>query len=264
MENHALSRADQKRLALERWEAPLWCFDTDISNNLIVDGYVQQPASPVECNQDVLDEIFTAWAADTIEHDACLDVVGFDFITPNSPAKQEEEEEEEEEVDDNQNASPNDAATSDTTPQNSSLAMIAPVSIASPTIEVRIPAFAEFSRQTNRRALLGHFTNVLSHLIVLREDEGNPFQRLVLPLSQKSPAVSNAIFALASAHLEHRDVHNSEKSVYFHNQAIHGLAALIAKGCNANRNELLAAIILLIYYEVVSCPCYFACWELSL
>ncbi|PTB72098.1 hypothetical protein M440DRAFT_1342689 [Trichoderma longibrachiatum ATCC 18648] len=129
--------------------------------------------------------------------------------------------------------------------------MIAPANLASPTIEVRMPAFAEFSQQTNRRALIAHFTNVLSHLIVLREDEGNPFQRLVLPMSQKSPAVSNAIFALACAHLEHRGVHNSEKSVYFHNQAIHGLAALLANGCDANRNEVLAAIILLIYYEVL-------------
>jgi hypothetical protein len=57
---------------------------------------------------------------------------------------------------------------------------------------------------------------------------------------------------LASAHLEYRGVENDEKSVYFHNKAIQGLARLIQKGAGANRNELLAAIMLLVYYEVVS------------
>lgn len=214
---------------------------------------MQQPASAADCNQDVLDEIFTSWAADTRAHDACLAADGFDFITPNGPANQDEGEGDDDDDDDsNHNPPIDETASSDTASQNTSLAVVGPVSVASPTIEFIIPAFAEFSDQANRRALIDHFTNVLSHLIVLREDEGNPFQRLVLPLSQKSTAVSNSIFALASAHLEHRGVHNSERSVYFHNKAINGLAALIAKGCDANRNELLAAIILLIYYEVVS------------
>ncbi|EHK16142.1 uncharacterized protein TRIVIDRAFT_232488 [Trichoderma virens Gv29-8] len=254
LEKHTLSRVAQKRLTLEQWEAPLWCSDIGLDGSLVMDGHMQQPASAVECNQDVLDEIFTAWAADTMDHDnACLDVDGFDFVTPIDPVKQEEEGEGDGDNngDDGQNISPDETTASDAASQNTSLAVVGPVSVASPTIEVIIPAFAEFSNQTNRRALIDHFTNVLSHLIVLREDEGNPFQRLVLPLSQKSTAVSNAIFALASAHMEHRGVHNSERSVYFHNKAINGLAALIAKGCEANRNELLAAIILLIYYEVL-------------
>jgi hypothetical protein len=62
----------------------------------------------------------------------------------------------------------------------------------------------------------------------------------------------DAIYALASAHLEYRGVQNAEKSVYFHNQAIQGLARLIEQGGDVNRNELLAAIMLLVYYEVVS------------
>lgn len=221
---------------------------------------MQQPTSAVDCNQDVLDEIFTSWAADTRAHDTCLDTDGLDFITPNDPGKQEHDGDD----DSNHNPPIDETASSDTASQNTSLAVVGPVSVASPTIEFIIPAFAEFSDQANRRALIDHFTNVLSHLIVLREDEGNPFQRLVLPLSQKSTAVSNSIFALASAHLEHRGVHNSERSVYFHNKAINGLAALIAKGCDANRNELLAAIILLIYYEVVSYARYPVVWESSL
>ncbi|KAK1239334.1 hypothetical protein MKX07_008822 [Trichoderma sp. CBMAI-0711] len=161
--------ASQKRLSLEHWETPLWCSDTGLGNSLLVDGSMHQPASPAEYNQGLLNEIFTTWAANTIEQDAGLDTVGFDFDVPASPMRLEGQD------------APHHRPPS--------LAMIAPATIASPTIEVRIPAFSEFTQQTNRRALIAHFTNVLSHLIVLREDEGNPFQRLVLPMSQQSPAL---------------------------------------------------------------------------
>jgi hypothetical protein len=133
-----------------------------------------------------------------------------------------------------------------------SLAMIAPVTVPSPRLEFCSPVFSEFSGRTNRRALVDHFCNVLSHLIVFREESGNPFQQLLLPLCHESQPVTNAVYALASAHLEYRGVENDEKSVYFHNKAIQGLARLIQKGAGANRNELLAAIMLLVYYEVVS------------
>ncbi|KAI6756782.1 hypothetical protein HG530_011380 [Fusarium avenaceum] len=132
-----------------------------------------------------------------------------------------------------------------------SLAMIAPVTVPSPRLEFCSPVFSEFSGRTNRRALVDHFCNVLSHLIVFREESGNPFQQLLLPLCHESQPVTNAVYALASAHLEYRGVENDEKSVYFHNKAIQGLARLIQKGAGANRNELLAAIMLLVYYEVL-------------
>ncbi|KAJ0314961.1 hypothetical protein COL5a_012166 [Colletotrichum fioriniae] len=133
------------------------------------------------------------------------------------------------------------------------LAMIAPVPVASPRLEFLFPTFSEFSERPNRRALVDHFTNVMSHLIVLRETEaGNPFQQLVLPLCHRSKTVTNAIYALASAHLENRGCgHTEEKAVYFHNQAIQGLARLIELGGEANKNELLATIMLLVYYEVL-------------
>ena len=102
---------------------------------------------------------------------------------------------------------------------------------------------------------MNHFCNVLSHLIVFREESGNPFQQLVLPLSHGSPPVMNAIYALASAHLEYRGVNTGEKSIYFHNEAIQSLAQLIEKNGKVNhKNELLASIMLLVYYEVVSRP----------
>ena len=62
----------------------------------------------------------------------------------------------------------------------------------------------------------------------------------------------NSIYALASAHLEYRGVDNAEKSLVFHNRAIQGLAQLIVQNDKSNRNEILAAIMLLVYYEVVS------------
>lgn len=141
------------------------------------------------------------------------------------------------------------------------LAMISPAPAGSPHLEFVMPAFSEFSDCANRRALVDHFANVLSHLIVLRETEsGNPFQQLVLPLCYSSTTVQNAIYALSSAHLEHRGSHRGEeRSLYFHNQAIQGLARLIEMGAKADREELLAAIMLLVYYEVVSARIYPPC-----
>ncbi|RYP70540.1 hypothetical protein DL771_005359 [Monosporascus sp. 5C6A] len=131
------------------------------------------------------------------------------------------------------------------------LAMIAPSPVVSPTLEFRVPAFSEFSNRPNRRALVDHFCNVLSHLIVFREECGNPFQQLVLPLAHQSSPVMNAVYALASAHMEYRGVNTGEKSVSFHNRAIQDLARLIQREDKINKTELLAAIMLLVYYEVL-------------
>jgi hypothetical protein len=131
------------------------------------------------------------------------------------------------------------------------LAMIAPCPIPSPLQEFGAPHFMEFSPKKNRRALVDHFCNVLSHLIVFKEDTGNPFRQLVLPLSHASSPVMNAIYALSSAHLEYRGVENEEKSLDFHNKALQGLARLIDQKDQASREEVLGAIMLLVYYEVV-------------
>ncbi|KAJ5046818.1 uncharacterized protein L3040_004043 [Drepanopeziza brunnea f. sp. 'multigermtubi'] len=131
------------------------------------------------------------------------------------------------------------------------LAMIAPSPVASPLLEFCAPVFEEFTDRTNRRALVDHFCNVLSHLIVFKEDNGNPFRQLVLPLSHASSPIMNAIFALSSAHLEYRGVVNQEKSLDFHNKALQGLANLIEQNDQSNREEVLGAIMLLVYYEVL-------------
>jgi hypothetical protein len=132
------------------------------------------------------------------------------------------------------------------------LAMIAPSPVASLLLEFCAPVFEEFSDRTNRRALVDHFCNVLSHLIVFKEDTGNPFRQLVLPMSRPGSPVLDAIFALSSAHLEYRGILNEEKSPYFHNQALQGLAKLLDQGGKSNREEVLGAIMLLVYYEAVS------------
>jgi hypothetical protein len=132
------------------------------------------------------------------------------------------------------------------------LAMIAPCPVASPLHEFGAPLYQEFTEKRNRRALVDHFCNVLSHLIVFKEDTGNPFRQLVLPLSHASPPVMNAIYALSSAHLEYRGIENEEKSLDFHNNALQGLAMLIDQKDQASREEVLGAIMLLVYYEVVS------------
>lgn len=137
------------------------------------------------------------------------------------------------------------------------LAMIAPCPVPSPLLDFHIPAFSEFSDQKHLRALVDHFCNQLSHLIVFREETGNPFQQLVLPLSAQSSPIMNAIYALASAHLEYRGMNTKVQSFKFHSEAIKGLAAKVTnhdKKSAADRNELLAAIMLLVYYEVVSVP----------
>jgi hypothetical protein len=130
--------------------------------------------------------------------------------------------------------------------------MIAPSPVASPLLEFNSPVFAEFSAKANRRALLNHFCNTLSHLIVLKEDSKNPFRQLVLPLSYSSSPVLNAIYALASAHLEYRGVQTEESSLVFHNKALQSLAQLIDCNDNTRKEEILGAIMLLVYYEAVS------------
>jgi hypothetical protein len=132
------------------------------------------------------------------------------------------------------------------------LAMIAPSPVASPLLEFSAPLYMEFSDKKNRRGLVDHFCNVLSHLIVFKEDTGNPFRQLVLPLSHACSPVMNAIFALSSAHLEYGGIENEEKSLTFHNRALQGVAQLIDQNDTTKREEVLGAIMLLVYYEVVS------------
>ncbi|KFY01972.1 hypothetical protein V497_02222 [Pseudogymnoascus sp. VKM F-4516 (FW-969)] len=118
-------------------------------------------------------------------------------------------------------------------------------------LELNVPAFTEFSEKRNRRALVDYFCNVFSHLVVFSEDPGDPFRQLILPLARKESPVINAIYALSSAHLESRGVHTEEKSSYFHNKATRGLARLINHQERSSKEDVLGAIMLLVYYEAL-------------
>jgi len=127
-------------------------------------------------------------------------------------------------------------------------------SLHTPSIHAQspsLPPYSEYTSRESRRGLLDHFCNVLSHLIVFKEDSGNPFRQLVLPMARKSPPLLNAIYAISSAHLEHRGLQVEERALDLHSKALQGLAGLIAhKDDEGNRDEVLAVIILLLYYEV--------------
>ena len=69
-------------------------------------------------------------------------------------------------------------------------------------------------------------------------------------MARKSPPLLNAIYAISSAHLEHRDLQVEERALDLHSKALQGLAVLIAHKDEGNRDEVLAIIILLLYYEV--------------
>jgi hypothetical protein len=176
---------------------------------------------------------------------------GNQYHSPESTAVPWEEPFEDD-VEDLVRMEPADSTVVRSRSQYPDLAMIAPCQVPSPLDEFGAPLYMEFTQQRNRRALVDHFCNVLSHLIVFKEDTGNPFRQLVLPLSHKSPPVLNAIYALSSAHLEHRGVENQEKSLDFHSNALQGLAMLIDQKDQSSREEVLGAIMLLVYYEVVS------------
>jgi hypothetical protein len=126
--------------------------------------------------------------------------------------------------------------------------------VMSQLLEFSQPLSMEFTEKKSRRTLIEHFCNVLSHLIVFKEDTGNPFRELILPLAYISLPVMNAILAFSSAHLEYQGIENEEKSFDFHNRALQGLAQLIDQGEQANKEEVLSTILLLLYYEAVSFP----------
>ena len=149
-------------------------------------------------------------------------------------------------------------STAALTPNNSypdpTSAFISPTSGSSP-YDFNTLAFHNFTNRKSRRHLLDHFCAVLSRLIVFKEDPGNPFRQLVLPIAQKSPPLLHTIYAISTAHLEHRGVHVEERALDFQSKAFQGLAGLIAHKDESNRDEVLAVIILLLYHEVSSDMC---------
>lgn len=148
---------------------------------------------------------------------------------------------------------PTSAVSCSTSYPDPTSAFLSPNAGGSP-YDLSLPAFSEYTGRESRRNLLDHFCNVLSHLIVFKEDSGNPFRQLVLPVAQKSSSTLNALYAVSSAHLEHRGVQVEERALDFHSNALQGLASLISHKDEGNRDEVLAVIVLLLYYEVGGTP----------
>lgn len=130
-----------------------------------------------------------------------------------------------------------------------------PVSNASPVMmptspypAVR-PSYVDDGIRPNRRRLLDHFSAVVSRVLVFTEQPTNPLRQHILPMAARSPAVMDAVLALSAAHMEHRGVKNEERALDFHSQALQGLTQLIPDQ-RTGREEALAVIVLLIYYEV--------------
>ncbi|KAH7152054.1 fungal-specific transcription factor domain-containing protein [Dactylonectria estremocensis] len=121
------------------------------------------------------------------------------------------------------------------------------------SLEVRTirSSFENFSPHRTRQKLLAHFCNVVSRLIVLEDRCENPFTRLVLPLCQYSQLVRNAVYALASAHLEFHGVQSDEKAAFYYSKSAGNLESRVTLNSPTTKNELLAAFVILTYYEVL-------------
>ncbi|CEJ81852.1 hypothetical protein VHEMI01960 [[Torrubiella] hemipterigena] len=129
---------------------------------------------------------------------------------------------------------------------------VAPALLATPNKELVLPSHSHITTDTSKRYLFDHFHRVICRLIVIQEsDSGNAFQRLVAPLCLRSEAVASAIYALASAHLEWKGSLKEEMSIVYHTEAIMQLSKIVNQGTMANQNELLAAVMLLVYHEAL-------------
>jgi hypothetical protein len=127
--------------------------------------------------------------------------------------------------------------------------MLTPTSMAAST-GYHSPAITESNPRRNRRMLVDHFRNDLSQLLTFKEEPGNPFRDLIVPMSARSEPVLNAIYAVSAAHLEQTSIATEERALDFHSRSLQGLAQLIADRATG-RDEALAVIVLLLYYEVI-------------
>ena len=61
-----------------------------------------------------------------------------------------------------------------------------------------------------------------------------------------------AIYAISSAHCERKGINMEEKAPDLHSKALHGLEDLLRRRDRYKSDEILAIIVLLVYYEVSS------------
>ena len=100
-------------------------------------------------------------------------------------------------------------------------------------------------------SLVDYFRRTMAQLIVVDEEQDNPFLQLILPLTYTSRPVREAVGALAAAHLEHYAIHGDTAAAQLYGRAVQALADSISATKEHYGNDILATIILLVYYEAV-------------
>ncbi|KAK1515212.1 uncharacterized protein CCOS01_13405 [Colletotrichum costaricense] len=137
----------------------------------------------------------------------------------------------------------------DFVPLNAELSQPSTIDIASllSGLEIPQPSFSNLTDCAHERKLIHHFSSVLSHLIVFTEEPDNLFQGFILPLCSDNSPVLHAMCAFAKGHLEYMGVQDSKHSSNYRVLAAEGVFQLVQQNCR--QEEVLAATMLLVYYE---------------
>ncbi|ROT40980.1 hypothetical protein SODALDRAFT_307467 [Sodiomyces alkalinus F11] len=99
-------------------------------------------------------------------------------------------------------------------------------------------------------ALVNYFANVVS--LDLVRDPGSPVTEIILPLCYSSGIVRDAACALAGLHMARTSVRNDCDHALFLSQALVGLPLLAQLDEDWAQDQVLATLLLLLYYEVLS------------
>ena len=142
--------------------------------------------------------------------------------------------------------------------QSSGSLSLSSAHLSSPILRVASPAQSPpFEYELD---LDTYFYRIFSPLLVSCEDDVDSSYKIIEPLTKRCFAVKYAIFALASSHAEPaltRFHANRDVSEVFYNQVLSDLSRRLKFDlCGQDRTDLLAAIVFLICYEVVSCARY--------
>jgi hypothetical protein len=121
----------------------------------------------------------------------------------------------------------------------------------SPLLDLDSSILTEYTEHPPSRVLVDHFCNILSHLSVFQGDDRITFRQLTLQRSYSNSPVLDILLAFSYSHLDHEGMHNEETSLCFYNKALQGLTKLIDDFEEANKEEVLSTIMLLVYYEAV-------------
>ncbi|KAF9875053.1 hypothetical protein CkaCkLH20_07319 [Colletotrichum karsti] len=120
---------------------------------------------------------------------------------------------------------------------------------SSPIMNLLPPSFHNVPDCPEGTGLLDHYSKVMLPTMGFKEGSSNHYEQHIIPLSNRSSAVRNAIYALASAHREYAGLESTEGSAGFHERAVAGLSAIIEEGDGFE--EALATIVLLLQYDLL-------------